>query len=89
MTEAGTRTTTMKIRSFRASDEDYERWSGEAKDEGVSLGQWIRRRLNGPVAPKLASVARVPIATKLVQRKGKCEHRIPPGTYCKTCEKIK
>lgn len=77
----------MKIHSFRAHEADIERWREEAKREGITLGVWIRNRLNGPIAPRLATLPTT-LLTK-VEHVGKCEHRIPLGSYCKSCGKIK
>lgn len=83
----------LKTISFKASEEDYVNWRKEAVDEGYTFGAWVRRRLNSgltpppppPVAPTLAAIATAP---KII-KPHKCPHRLPPGTYCKTCERIK
>jgi hypothetical protein len=84
--------------SFRAPRDDYDRWVANAVDAGLTFTEWAIRRLNGPVPamPNLAKVIAAPVVKKvvgvppeLVKASTKCEHRIPPGTYCKSCERIK
>lgn len=79
----------MKIVSFRAEEDDLERWKEEAFRARLTWGEWVRRRLNGPVAPTLASLPSTQLTKVPHTKKAKCEHRLPPGAYCKVCERIK
>lgn len=77
----------MKVFSFKADEEDLERWRGNARKERLTLGAWIRNKLNEPdlgVAPTLAIVAKKAQSKVLT-----CEHRLPPGSYCKRCQVLK
>jgi hypothetical protein len=73
----------MKVVSFKADENDIHRWKEEAHNSRITMGEWIRRKLNGgvPAAPALVSLAR--------PKEAKCEHRLPPGAYCKRCQKLK
>ncbi len=68
---------------FKAEPEDKARWQEEAYQQRITFGEWIRRRLNAKAvldAPTLAEIA---------VRASSCEHRIPVGAWCKTCQVIK
>lgn len=73
----------MRVVTFKCDEEDYYRWRREALDARITWGEWVRRKLNGgvPAAPTMAEIA--------VTRVRPCDHRLPPGTYCKRCKVLK
>lgn len=84
----------MKLVNFKADEADYIRWKQRALSEGMTFGEWARRNLNmGIVANNLVRVVieKVPEPPKPARatRSLGCEHRLPKGTYCKPCGKIK
>lgn len=73
----------MKVQTFKAPEEDLLRWKEEAHQARMTFGAWIRKKLDGgvPAAPALIEVLRPKVA--------RCEHRLPPGAYCKRCQILK
>lgn len=82
----------MRLVNFHAEEYDIDRWKVEAKASKMSMSEWIRRRLNGrsltegPTAPKLVKVAKVGVAKTVPVV---CEHRLPKGAYCKSCQVLR
>jgi hypothetical protein len=76
---------TLKLVNFKADPQDIEKWKRKAWEQRISFGEWVRRRLN---AEPLAEAAKM-ITLSSVTSNGACDHRIPPGTWCKRCQQLK
>jgi hypothetical protein len=76
----------------------------EAERRGVALSVILTEALgeyrakhsakhqDGPVSPSRARKPRADTAPPVKPKtapKGKCEHRVPAGAYCRTCGKLK
>lgn len=94
----------VKLVNFRAPEEEIQSWKTAAAEARVSFAAFARRALNTAVGSQpLAQIPppveeptapRIKIEDCVVYKpappkKGKCEHRLPSGSFCKSCGKTK
>lgn len=87
-----------KVIPLRASEDERGRWGAVAEGEGLSFNAWARRALNHAAELGVALAAerervvreremkRRAAFPQLRKRAVICEHRVPPGSFCKRCD---
>lgn len=84
-------------RSIRVDDETWARWEQAAKDRATTITQLIKDSVEDAIG-RPSQVAQLDLGNVMLptpasvggtykpKRKEPCEHRIPPQSYCRTCD---